>query len=368
MRKTPWLSCVLTVGLALSMATACDDDSTSPGNPDDVDPVSTSQALDAVTAKYFTGNDAVQSLNALAPFMVGAGLDIIPAVVAPAGDPTDLQAMATTAWDAVLEVQGRRDSGARLMSIPVGLLGKTFVFNLTTGQYELDDTRTDAPSNGVRFILYAVDPITLQPIDPLQEVGYVDIVDTSSLPTINVALTAVVDDVTLIDYDVTATATETQFSMNSDGFLSDGTDQLNFDVALTATGGTETLTIDGDVNLATTDVTVSVGLDATVDAQTGDGTVGLNAAIDYQGNTVSFSTDIDAQGNLTGSVLFNGVPVALISGNIDTETVTVTNAEGAELTEAQLDALEEMFDAFGNVFEAAGGLVILTFVLIGFAF
>ena len=39
--------------------------------------------------------------------------------------------------------------------------------------------RTGAPANGVRFLLYAVDPVTFQPVEPLVEAGYVDITDLS---------------------------------------------------------------------------------------------------------------------------------------------------------------------------------------------
>lgn len=367
MRSARWWKCGLAFTLALFMMTACDDDSTGPGDPDAVDPVTTSQALDDLSDQFFTENEAVQSLNALAPFIVGAGLDIVPATVAPA-NPTELENFTARAWDAVRRVVDRRSEGELLASIPVDLLGKTLVFNPETGAYEVDPERTDAPESGVRFILYAVDPITEQPITPLQEIGWVDIVDTSSAPTVNVALTAVVNGETLIDYSVEATASETDFSITSSGFFSDGTEQLSFDLDLSGTGTTETLTIDGSLNLAATDVTVSVNLGTTFDATTEQGTASLTAAIEHQGNTVSFGVDVDAEGNISGDVRFNGAVVALISGNVETEEFSITNAEGGELTAEEIEALERIFDAFNDVFEAAGGVVLLTLVLVGFAF
>jgi len=62
---------------------------------------------------------------------------------------------------------------------PPDVIGKTFEWNTTFSDYEAT-ARTGAPSNGVRFILYAIDPLTGQPAAPLVEVGYVDLMDESS--------------------------------------------------------------------------------------------------------------------------------------------------------------------------------------------
>ena len=73
-------------------------------------------------------------------------------------------------------------SGAIAASIfpPAVVLGTTYTWNATTFQYEANDPAVvpGAPSNGVRFILYALDlagqPIATQPI------GYADLMDESS--------------------------------------------------------------------------------------------------------------------------------------------------------------------------------------------
>src|SRR2546426_3121640 len=73
-------------------------------------------------------------------------------------------------------------SGAVAASIfpPGVVLGTTYTWNATTFQYEANDPAVvpGAPSNGVRFILYALDlagqPIATQPI------GYADLMDESS--------------------------------------------------------------------------------------------------------------------------------------------------------------------------------------------
>jgi hypothetical protein len=74
--------------------------------------------------------------------------------------------------------------------------GQTFVYNTETESYEVDDTRTDAPPDGVRFALYAVSG-TPQLIVPLQEIGYVDL---SSPTDTTLAVLAVVDGATVLSY------------------------------------------------------------------------------------------------------------------------------------------------------------------------
>src|SRR6185437_6383624 len=65
---------------------------------------------------------------------------------------------------------------AAVMAIPEQYLGTTFVWDAGTSGYVAFNL-TSAPSDGVRFLLYAVDPVLLQPVEPLVETGYVDITD-----------------------------------------------------------------------------------------------------------------------------------------------------------------------------------------------
>src|SRR3712207_1381042 len=65
-----------------------------------------------------------------------------------------------------------------LMAVPPEVAGKTFEYDPVTGSYAAG-VRTGAPSNGVRFILYAVDPVSYMPVEPLTETGYVDLTDLS---------------------------------------------------------------------------------------------------------------------------------------------------------------------------------------------
>ena len=48
--------------------------------------------------------------------------------------------------------------------IPASVLGTTYVFDPLQHSYVADPSRTGAPANGVRYILYAVNPFTHEPV------------------------------------------------------------------------------------------------------------------------------------------------------------------------------------------------------------
>ena len=88
---------------------------------------------------------------------------------------------------------------ASTAAISAEVAGKTFEYN-GTGYVPTD--RTGAPSNGVRFIIYAVNPVTMQPVTPLQEVGYVQLTDLSGTTTQAARVVVVSDNITYLDYTV----------------------------------------------------------------------------------------------------------------------------------------------------------------------
>jgi len=75
----------------------------------------------------------------------------------------------------------RLSQGARnaVPLFPINFLGQTFVFDATTDSYVIDAARGGAPSDGVRFILYRLDPASRLPALPLAPFGFVDLTDES---------------------------------------------------------------------------------------------------------------------------------------------------------------------------------------------
>jgi hypothetical protein len=163
----------LLVGSVLvAMVAACSDST----GPEDFNAPAIQQQAEQVLAA-FTNNAALLAMTALTssttPFAAApTALDLMP------GSPTD---PSTTAR---LQRLGQSVLSLGVSSpmalFPVDLVGKTFTFDPDSAKYLVDDTRTDAPTDGLRFVLYAVNPVTHMPLVPLQEVGNLDLHDVST--------------------------------------------------------------------------------------------------------------------------------------------------------------------------------------------
>ncbi len=349
--KSDWLSGVVVFALTLSVFSACDD----AAGPEDVDPVQTSSTVEGAVSPYITANPARDNLDAWGAAMGGALNAPNAVLLKPRSGFGSFREFASDIWEAGRDAQVRQgSSGASLMAIPVGLLGKTLVYNSTTGKYEIDSARTDAPADGVRFVMYAVDPLLGQPVQPLNEIGYFDIIDTSSFPTVSVSLIAVVGTETLINYSVTGTASDTGGTIDVTGFISDGTSQLDFTITLTGDDTSGSITVD----LSFSGATVHVEFTEIVGGG-GSGRVVLTQG----GNTVVFELTEGAMDSITGTISFNGTVVAQISGTF--EAPVITNAEGGDLTAAEIQGIGEMFDAIGQMIGTVEELIDMAFVLLG---
>src|SRR5256886_10122792 len=159
-------------------------------------------------------------------------------------------------------------SGAVAASIfPPGVVwGTTYTWNATTFQYEANDPAVvpGAPSNGVRFVLYALDlagqPIATQPI------GRADFMDESSgnTQTLHVLVVGTTTDppVTYLDYAVSVTLGANTANVAVVGFITDGIERLDFNAAIGETSGSATFDIRFDVNAADAHVRLRMTLTA----------------------------------------------------------------------------------------------------------
>ena len=202
-------------------------------------------------------------------------------------------------WEAAAAAEAFAAAGpASGPLVPVDFLGRTY--DRGVDGYEHDAARTDAPANGVRFILYEVDPITRAPGDT--EIGYVDLsmtfVDAFPLSTATVDYLL---SVPTRDFDVDATAV---FTFNSE-------------------------TLAGSINVEGT-------------FMQGAHTVGVAGVIEFnegelpsEGGTIEIHVD----GHLFAVVTISG------------ETITVQNGEGGELTSAEREAVRGIFDGLEDLFE-----------------
>lgn len=333
-----------------------------------VDVVRIAAALDSVVANFYAENRAISAVRQHY-FLISRALQPSFFPVHARGGLEDVSEIGRGVRSLLLEI---RDG---LANIPEELLGRTLVYDPDGNSYKIDSTRTGAPPDGVRFILYKFDPGTfLRPSLPLTEIGHLDIVDASTASTINVSMTADVQGATLLNYAVTGSLTETRASLAADGFVSDGVRRVNwgsdYDATLdpataTATDATATSHMSaGTLSLQATislHVTVESGEIQQIDASL---TVGITDGQD----TIDLDMDLELEGlfgeeRLSGRARFSGQTVAAISGTL--EAPRATNAEGAELTLAELAAVENLIRATNDFLDIAVDLLFTPGDLIG---
>ena len=352
---------LLAVAAALVVA-ACSD-STGPqgrlSNPQGLssDLQSLAGVLSAPTFQSFTWLSSAPGTPVPAPSRAGALLGAAPIVpprnsAQPYADPARLQALRRTA--------AAFRAGISASVIPSLLLGKTFVWDVGTHQYVEDPSATPAaPANGVRVILYAVDPITGAVVEsPLTPVGYVDLLDESTTTPAVDRLHVIVSGGTPgapgtvhADYTISATVTgspATAFTATADGFVSDGTHTLTFSATFAATHlDTDNPDIQIDVTWDLDNPAVHVELHETLATPSADE---LDLTIQF--SVTRGAETVSAHGTIslnfvTGSasvnlaIDVNGLPWARIMGT--NNGITVRHADGSTLSAEELQALSDLF-------------------------
>jgi hypothetical protein len=312
----------------------------------------------------------------MAPSVAGAMLGVAPitppgtAAQAYAGAPARLQELRLAATSL--------GSGIAASVIPPSQLGKTYVWDVPTHAYV---AQTGGPTNGVRVILYALNPLTGHVAEPTTAVGYVDFLDesTSSTNSLHVIVRAGAPGATpagttYADYKVSGTVTgspATAFTASATGFVTDGTHTLTFNASFAATQlNTTTPHAQIDVTWSLDNPAVSVTLSETLAASDAyhltvtihltetygaekvavDGTVAVVVSPPPQSGT---SVTVD----LTISV--NGQKYATIKGTVTatSNTIQVVHADGSTLSSAELDALSHLKDLPDNLEKAIDDLL-----------
>jgi hypothetical protein len=239
--------------------------------------------------------------------------------------------------------------------LPTDVFGTTFVFDESTESY-VESDRSGAPANGVRFILYAIDPVTGIPVVGT-EVGYADLIDTSvgSQTAAGLRLLVVSGATTYLDYAFSATGTQNSVLLGVEGYLTDGTTQLNFGIDATV-AFTQQQELDIDVAFGFTvpsrQFSVTGSVNGTVGESEGVGHVTLT--IVSGGTNVRFVVDEDAS-TLSATVFVNNKIFATVTG--DPENPSVLGAGGEELTDEEIAALAELLVVADAAFEFFGTLL-----------
>lgn len=277
--------------------------------------------------------------------LVDLGLAIDDALLAVGAAPTLSAVVAAgptaPAPDRGVSEQVEQASGGPLSALPAEVLGKTFEWDLVDARYEMTE-RAGAPQNGVLFILYAIDDLTLEPADPLDEVGSVTIIQggtdanpAASLTVRNEAGT------TVLSYTATRTGTAAIPAFNVSGTAGTGPNVATF-----------TLTV--GVNLINQNVTAVWRTEVPARSLTTRTTLGINPttnAITLTGVMQRGLRRVEIGGTFTtglgGQLTVKVGKKTFARITVDGESgLTITNPDGEPLTPEEEQTLERIFRWF----------------------
>lgn len=350
MRKAKpfWPARVAVLALALSVFIACDDE-TGPSLSN------TGESVTAVINQFLTQNEGLESLEFFAASITDVLAPVGPVSPALTSESNTIAGLTKAIRSSLDELRAPR------ATIPPDFLGVTFVYDPGQSAY-VPSERMGAPETGVRFILYD-NPSNLN------EIGYLDFIDGSDFGVqpwvIDVWLEVFLTGVgTVLEYEITGTAFEGSANVTFDGYLSDGTETLFFEFVFAgedATGWDATFTL--------TFENLSLVLEL---SELPNGTESITITIEDadNDNSIVFDISVDETGEVQegSGITVNDVLVAIISGNVDEETVTITNAEGDPLTNEELNALAEIFGGLLQAFIVMQHIFAFGIGLIGLSF
>ena len=368
--KKPRFSSMAVLALAMSVFVACDDNT---GPAGETDPAEAAAAVQGVNAS-FANNEGLQSFNVLAQSFTqvfGIAPVIVPSAPGFEAMPASIRAIAGQLGAIAL-----RESGPAAAAGPVidaQYYGTTFIY--VDGGY-VASQRTGAPADGVRFILYALTPVTGEPIVDT-ELGYADLRDTSDASANRLQTTVVINGATLIDYVSTCSLTQSSVAVSAIGFVSDGATVVDFDLTFSVSEF-DGVTIDFSVDIPSENIAIDFsvtadqfGFNADVDPF-GTGAFSFDFEISQGTNAVHF-TMAGTDGALSGKVEICGgadgldcTTVANISGTLDAPIIT--DAGGNDLGEEGLAGIGNLFDAAGEFVGSFFGFLTPAFGLCGVAF
>jgi hypothetical protein len=256
--------------------------------------------------------------------------------------------------------------------IPDSMYGRVFEWDATLDQYTYQDSVIPG-LNGVRFVLYAVglDGVV---VEPASSIGSFDIIDQSTLSTLQMQVLVKGPGGTpsYVDYTITVNPGQTSSTVSAQGSISNGlapgaNKTLTFNETVTVNSGGIRVNATFALNNPTMTLTFAEGLTfndpnlvITTDfsmTQPGE-TIRTVGRITLNLNTEAITVSVH--------VYVNGHPVASIDGDPTDAGVAWVDAGGQPLTAADLEALDHLFDvmeqfqmAVENLFLPAGTLVAL---------
>ncbi|MBW3552217.1 MAG: hypothetical protein KY466_01835 [Gemmatimonadetes bacterium] len=337
---------------------ACSGDTT--GTELDYDPAATGAQLEEVVRPLFDGENAFLGLSA-----AGAALGQFSAA-----QPAQELLRFRPGLDPRAGVEYRRVDRAlwsAQVTFPAEIVGRTLVWDFAQERYVVDETRTDAPQDGVRLVHYTMNQGTRTPILPLEEIGFIDLVDEDVAEEerlgIRVVITTGAEDRTLLDYVVGFTGdsepSEGSLLFTAVGALTSGTGRVDFDLTRGFTWSeaenAEELTLDYlyDAGAGLT-VALQVRATSAFQAETW-GDLEFLVEINDGADIVEVDALIAIDGSLSGEIRVNGIGVVDIAGS-DGDAV-FAHAGGGSLTPQDRNALRNLWNLIVRLLGLTEGLL-----------
>jgi hypothetical protein len=349
----PWLERVIPVGaVAVALAAGACSESTSPGA---ADPVAVASDVNGLS-RAFTAGLGFQSLSALSPSFA---LSAPTARLAPPAPSVNAWGFARGGVLELMRQLGARAPAAPLALFPANVLGKTFVWDTSSGgHYRMDSTITGAPAAGVRFWLYYVAAGGSRPSLPLLPIGNVDLADQSTPQANAVGVKILYGDPrlsggqTLANYALKGVRTTGSFTLSASGYVVDTSgQQVTFSLSNALNTVDSTLRIYDTLSAASG---AQVWMQMVDSGSAHSHSLQLNDHYQRGGQTADVSgsaTEAGADSTINVVFKFNGVTWATVSG--PESNPAFTDASGQTLTIAQEIATVEILADFLDIFTHA---------------
>lgn len=316
-----------TASVAALTFAACSDST----SPDSVNTATMANEMNQL-ATTFDNNAAFQSMaSMLLYFPSGA-----PAAALRATLPFS-PALARGAMPGLSAGQAIRAARPRLaptdaqIIIPIDARGIVYVFNPDSGQY-VASNQAGAPPNGLRIMLYTIND-NGQPVLPLAELGYLDLIDESNASGDRLHVILKLGATTISDYTIVSQPGVNSQRLTATGYLRNvsGTEQVNYTLMSYENFGTGV----GDFEYT---LTAQGGAQVLIDSHdNGDLTGSTLIEVSHGGNTMTFDITDTASG-FNGDILFNGTLVATVS-RADGQEAVFTGADGRPLSQQEIGNL-----------------------------
>jgi hypothetical protein len=315
------------------------------------------QSLDApfgaAVLQSFSAVGGATPLNARTTSFLAAMAPTRPALTLRATGTTRKQVFAVRALRPAFSTAAPAGPGSL---IPDSLWGRVYVWDTSTGDY-VEGATTGGPATGVRFTLYAINPLTNVPAEPLNAIGYADLSDESSTSQYKLGVLVADPSNTYADYLITATATASSFTAFAVGYVTDGTHRLDFNNTASATSTKVAI----DLALALNQPAVSARLQAVVEVGNPTSVLTLSFNVTRGTEIVVLSGTLaatvdqsssSATANLTITV--NTSRFATITGTIQSGSATGYTYNGPDraLTASEREAVDQLLTAPSTIVAA----------------